>query len=66
MPVIEEFSFYVVQEDVSYFRHNLDIAKEAIKYAKGVSKLIMKKAELLEGQIKYPNSNTCANPLNLS
>ncbi|CAL8091330.1 unnamed protein product [Calicophoron daubneyi] len=56
----------LTQEDVSYFRHNLDIAKEAIKYAKGVSKLIMKKAELLEGQIKCPNSSICANPLNLS
>ncbi|KAA3676726.1 uncharacterized protein DEA37_0011631 [Paragonimus westermani] len=54
------------RDDISYFLHNVDIAKEAIKYAKGVSRLIMKKVELLEGKITYPHIDTATDPLNLS
>ncbi|KAF5401528.1 hypothetical protein PHET_05427 [Paragonimus heterotremus] len=57
---------FLNQDDISYFLHNVDIAKEAIKYAKGVSRLIMKKVELLEGKITYPHLDTVTHPLNLS
>ncbi|KAG5449856.1 hypothetical protein CSKR_103707 [Clonorchis sinensis] len=56
----------LTKDDVIYFLHNLEVAKEAVKYAKGVSRLIMKKAEQLERHINEANSGTRTCPLNLS
>ncbi|VDP91032.1 unnamed protein product [Echinostoma caproni] len=56
----------LTQDDVTFFRHNMDLSREAIKYAKGVARLIMKKAELLETQLSFPTNGIYLNPVNLS
>ncbi|KAA0185284.1 hypothetical protein FBUS_11129 [Fasciolopsis buskii] len=54
------------QDDIDYFRHNMELSREAIKYVKGVARLILKKTELLESHLIFPMNELCLDPVNLS
>ncbi|THD23735.1 hypothetical protein D915_005515 [Fasciola hepatica] len=56
----------LTQDDVDYFRHNVELSQEAIKYAKGVARLVLKKTEVLESQLTFPVNGIYLNPVNLS
>nr|CDS28675.1 hypothetical protein HmN_000029200 [Hymenolepis microstoma] len=52
------------QDDLEYFQRYQGLVNEAIEYVRGVSQMLMKKVEIIEGHIKESNSFCRMTPLN--
>ncbi|KAM3177075.1 hypothetical protein ACTXT7_005214 [Hymenolepis weldensis] len=52
------------QDDLEYFQRYQGLMNEAIEYVRGVSQMLMKKVEIIEGHIKESNSFCRMTPLN--
>nr|CDS28673.1 hypothetical protein HmN_000029000 [Hymenolepis microstoma] len=52
------------QDDLEYFQRYQGLMEEAIEYVRGVSQMLMKKVEIIEGHIKESKSSCRINPLN--
>ncbi|KAL5967152.1 Nucleolar protein 4-like [Taenia solium] len=52
------------QDDIAYFQHYQEIMHEALDYVRGVSQMLMKKVEILEGHFKLRRSAGVSAPLN--
>ncbi|KAH9285625.1 Nucleolar protein 4-like [Echinococcus granulosus] len=51
------------QDDIAYFQHYQEIMHEALDYVRGVSQMLMKKVEILEGHFKLRRSAGGGAPL---
>ncbi|VDN14634.1 unnamed protein product [Dibothriocephalus latus] len=56
----------LTQDDISYFQHYQDVTQDALEYIKGVSQMLLKKAEVLEGHFKSTKASLSHLPLNFS
>ncbi|KAL7062371.1 hypothetical protein AAHC03_01308 [Spirometra sp. Aus1] len=56
----------LTQDDISYFQHYQDVMQDALEYIKGVSQMLLKKAEILEGHFKATKASLTHLPLNFS
>ncbi|VUZ41911.1 unnamed protein product [Hymenolepis diminuta] len=52
------------QDDLEYFQRYQGLMEEAIEYVRGVSQMLMKKVEIIEGHIKESKPSCIISPLN--
>ncbi|VDM24873.1 unnamed protein product [Hydatigera taeniaeformis] len=63
-PTLNEAASMLLDDDIAYFQHYQEIMHEALDYVRGVSQMLMKKVEILEGHFKLRRSAGGSAPLN--